>query len=140
MAEELALTVEQSDALAAMGIQANQLTALLRGDPTAYALPTESEHGVGIIRIVHGRLESGILAVKDPGGGVKTLARFRGASQRVARAFSLAELELFGAEIINAELREMLLRRGFQEKSLPCPEELGGGTMTVLTRMFPVRT
>jgi hypothetical protein len=124
-----------------LGVAVEQVPALLRGDPIAYGLRTESEPGVGIIRMVHPRLKSGILAIKDPGGGVKTLARFRSASQRVAKAFQLAELELFGAEIIeiNADLKEMLYRQGFEEKSEPCPEELGGGTMNVLAKVFPVR-
>jgi hypothetical protein len=53
--------------------------------------------------------------------------------------FGLTELELFGAAITNDELREILLRQGYQTRTEQCPDELGGGTVEILTRVYPVR-
>jgi hypothetical protein len=51
----------------------------------------------------------------------------------------LTELELFGAAIINDQLREILLRHGYQIRTEQCPDELGGGTVEILARVYPVR-
>ena len=42
-----------------------------------YELPTETEPGIALVQKVGTRLRSGIVAVNDPGGGVKTLGQFR---------------------------------------------------------------
>jgi hypothetical protein len=138
MDETSPLTPEQRAALVALGLDEEQIARFLRGEAVAYLLATESEPGVAIIQRTPGRLRSGIVEVTDPGGGVKTFARFRGQSRRIAASFGLTELELFGAEVLNLKLSELLLNQGFERKTEPCPEALGGGEMTILSRVFPV--
>jgi len=132
------LTPEQQAALAALGLGDEQIAQFLQGAAVAYLLPTATDQGAAIVQRVGVRLRSGIVEVNDPGGGVRTLARFRGQSRRVAAAFGLAELELFGAEVMNPRLADLLVKRGFEQKTEPCPDALGGGEMTILARVFPV--
>ncbi len=132
-------TPEQVRALLDLGVSEEQITDFLSGRPVVYSLPTESEPGIAIVQAVGSRLRSGIVAIKDLGGGVKMLARFRGRSHRVAAHFGLTEVELFGAAVTNRELRELLLRQGYQSQTEPCPDDLGGGTVETLARVYPVR-
>jgi hypothetical protein len=131
-------TPEQQAALVAVGLGEEQIARFRQGEAVAYLLATETEPGIAILQRVGSRLRSGIVEVNDPGGGVKTLARFRGQARRIAASFGLTELELFGAEVINQKLSELLLNQGFERKTEPCPEALGGGEMTILSRVFPV--
>jgi hypothetical protein len=130
------LTPEQRAALVGLGLSDELIARFLRGEAVAYPLTTESEPGIAIIQRTERRLRSGIVEVRDPGGGVKTFARFRGHSRQIAALFGLAELELFGAEVINETLAEVLINQRFERKTEPCPEELGGGEMTILSRVF----
>lgn len=132
-------TPEQVNVLLDLGVKFDQIPEFVGGRPVVYGLPTESEPGVAIVQMVGSRLRSGIVTIKDPGGGLKTFVRFRGRSVRVAAQFGLTELELFGAAITNDELREILLRQGYQSRTEQCPDELGGGTVEILTRVHPVR-
>jgi hypothetical protein len=97
MSEATSPTPEQENALVALGVNKEQISALLSGRAVVYSLPTEGDPGIAIVQIIGSRLRSGVVAIKDPGGGLKTLARFRGRSNSVARLLSLTELELFGA-------------------------------------------
>jgi hypothetical protein len=128
----------QKEALKALGIPDDRVADVLNGIAVAYPLETDQRPGIAVIQLVPPRLRSGIVALSDRGGGVKTLARFRARSVNLARAFALEEIELFGAAIVNQELRAVLLRRGFREESISVPEELGGGTTTILTRVYRV--
>ena len=56
----------------------------------------------------------------------------------LARALNATELELFGGAVINRHLEALLLRQGFARATDAIPEELGGGTMEILTRVFPL--
>lgn len=128
----------QREALVALGIPDHRVADLVNGVAVACPLETEQTPGIAVIQLAPPRLRCGIVALRNPGGGVKTLARFRARSLNLARVFGLEELELFGVAIINDDLRAMLLRRGFREESISVPEALGGGVATILTRVFRV--
>ena len=132
------LQPSQRQALAALGIPEDRVADVLNGMAVAYPLETEQTPGIAIIQLAQPRLRSGVVEITDRGGGVKTLARFRAKSLNVARAFMLEEIEFFGAAVVNADLRDMLLRRGFHEETSPVPEELGGGAVTILTRVYRI--
>jgi hypothetical protein len=68
-----------------------------------------------------------------------TFFRFRSQSLRAAAAFGVSALEPFGAEVINPKITRMLAKHGYQELKDRCPDDLGGGTMRILSRVFPVQ-
>lgn len=113
MDEATDLTPEQSEARAELDFGSDQVFAFLKGEAVVYLLQTDSEPGIAILQRVGVRLRSGVVEVCDPGGGLKTFARFRGRSRRVAVAFGLAEVELFGAAVVNQKLAGILASRGY---------------------------
>ena len=130
---------EHVEALTALGLRTDQFPTFLRGEIVVYAPPTEGQPGVAVLQKTSTRLRSGIVEIADPGGGgARTFLRFRGRSQRIAALFGLAELELFGAAVVNARLEQVLLSRGFVRRTGACPDQLGGGEMEILTRVFPL--
>jgi hypothetical protein len=131
-------TAPQRAALLELALREEDVAAFVEGIMVVYYLPTESEPAVAVVQKSGARLRSGIVAIKDPGGGIKTLARFRGRSRAVAKAFQLRELELFGAAIINDRL-ELILARRFTPAQILCPDELGdAGYLDILTKVFEV--
>lgn len=84
------------------------------------------------------RLRNGIIDINDVGGGLGDLVRFRSRSVEVAMALGVSRVELFGAALINPKLEALLLRHGFTAATEVVPEELGGGTIGIVTRVFPV--
>ena len=125
-------------ALEILGLDPFHAQALLRGDAVVYQFPTESEAGIAMIQRVGRRLRSGIIEINDIGGGVKDFLVFRHRSEVIARALAANELELFGGAVINQKLADLLLRQGFQRGEDAVPEELGGGTMEILFKVFDV--
>jgi len=57
----------------------------------------------------------------------------------VAILFRLTELEVFGFAVINPQLRAMLERQQFAPRVERCLDELGGGTVEILARVYPVK-
>jgi len=139
MNEAGGLSPEQVDAVVALGVQDTQLSRVRGGEAIVYPLATETGHGIAMLQLVESRLRSGIVQVTDPGGGLLTFFRFRGRSMRAAAAFGVSELELFGAEIINPRIANILTGHGYQSVKDRCPDELGGGTMMIFSRVFPVQ-
>ena len=125
-------------ALRNLGLDPSQVEAFLRGDAVVYQLPTRGEPGIAMIQSTGSRLRSGIIEINDVGGGVKDFLVFRGRSEAVARALGATELELFGGAVINPKLESVLLRRSFRRGEDAVPEELGGGTMEILFKVFAV--
>ena len=105
-------TPAQSAALKDLGLTEGDITAFLEGKFVVYYLPTGSDPAIALIQKSGARLRSGIYVIRDPGGGVKTLARFRGQSRKVAKLFCLNELELFGVAVTNEKLETMLALSG----------------------------
>jgi hypothetical protein len=132
------LRLSQLRALRELGLDAPQRRAFLRGEVVLYYSPTRAEPAVAVAQLVGIRLRSGMIAIRDVGGGLGVLARFRTRSHAVARACGASEVELFGAAFINQRLEALLLRQGFARATEPVPEELGGGTMEIVTKLFPV--
>jgi len=63
-------TIEQEDALLELGLKRVQIPEFLSGRTVVCQLPTEGEPGVAMVQMVDLRLRSGIVSIKDPGGGV----------------------------------------------------------------------
>ncbi len=135
----MSATPAQCAALQDLGLTQQDIAAFLEDRVVVYYLPTESEPGIAIVQRSGSRLRSGIFVLNDPGGGVKTLFRFRGRSRAIAKAFGLAELELFGIAVINEKLERILLAHGFTRDEIVCPDELGDiGGEGILTKLFAV--
>src|SRR5688572_30345575 len=99
------LTDDQRAALTDLGVTGDRAAAFLRGEAVAVPLECESSTGIAILQRLTGRLRGGVVEINDPGGGIKTLARFRGRCQVLAARLGLSELELFGVAVINPKLR-----------------------------------
>jgi hypothetical protein len=132
------LTTDQANSLQALGLREQEVDRFLKGFPVAFSLPTESSPGIGVAQRRAPRLRAGIVELHDPGGGVKTLARFRRRAFDVAISFGLSEVELFGAAIINGKLADLLARQEFDEMDDQCPDELGDEIMTIRAKVFAV--
>jgi hypothetical protein len=132
------LDPDEIAALGAFGLQEEDCREFAEGKPIVFPLETEGEPGIAVIELCGDRLCCGVIEIRDPGGGLKSLLRFRGRCVTLARALGLYEFELFGAEIVNPKLEALLQRRGFLRRDRECPESLGGGTMEVLYRVETV--
>ena len=125
-------------ALLDLGLDLSQIERFARGEEVTYCLPTETDPGIAMIDRIGDRLRSGVLEIDDPGGGHRDLTGFRDRSQAVAIALGVSELELFGGAVINERIEQILLRRGFQNVEAAIPDDLGGGKMMILTKVFKV--
>jgi hypothetical protein len=132
------LSPEQNRALARIGLAPEQFHDFAKGQVVVFEFSTESVPGIGIVQIVGLKLRCGIFQIKDPGGGVKSLLRFRNSANDLAKAFGANELELFGAAIVNERLEQLLLRQAFVRRTVPCPDDLGGGEVEILSKVWPV--
>jgi hypothetical protein len=125
-------------ALDGLGLEPSRFEGFLRGEAVVYQFPTWNEPGIALVQLVGNRLRSGIIEINDLGGGVMDFLGFRDRSERLARALAANELELFGGAVINRRLEDLLIRRGFQRSEDAVPDELGGGTMEILFKVFAV--
>ncbi len=131
-------TRAQVQALHDLGLSRAQRRTFFQGLVTVYYFPSGSEPAIAVIHLAGDKVRSGIIDIHDVGGGLGDLARFRKRSLAVARAFGAARLELFGGAFINPRLEALLLRQGYAQATEAVPEELGGGTIEIVTRVFPV--
>ena len=127
-----------TQALNGLGLEPSRFEAFLRFEAVVYQFPTWSEPGIALVQLVGNRLRSGIIEINDLGGGLKDFLGFRDRSERLARALAVNELELFGGAVFNRRLEDLLIRRGFQRSEDAVPDELGGGTMEILFKVFAV--
>ncbi len=123
-----------------LGVDRAARRAFFAGRAVLFSLPTTGgEPILGAVQYGSGRLRCGIISIRALSGeGASAFARFRQQSLAVARAFGASELELFGGAIVNPRIEAMLLRQGFIRATEIVPDELGGGTMEILTRVFSV--
>lgn len=133
------MTAEQERALRSLNVSTEAFEALERGKMIAVDLDTHGgEQGIAAIQITAEVLRCGIIAISDPGGGLPTFLQFRRKAFHLAKAFGHAEVMFFGASIINARLKELLVRHGFRVAHLEVPANLGGGIMEVCERVYPI--
>ena len=129
----------QQAALTGLGIARENFEAFASGLFVSFEFPTESSPAIALASKDARRLRSGLLVLNDPGGGYKTLARFRSRSIDVARAFSLDELELFGAAVSNPDVERMLLRQSFSARTIEIRLKSSGERLDVISRVFQVK-
>jgi len=132
------LDSDEMAALGAFGLQEGECAGFTEGEPIVFPLETEGEPGIALIQFRGNQLRCGIIEIRDPGGGLKSLLRFRGRCRALAHALGLYEFEVFGAAIVNPRLEALLQRRGFVRRDDECPEVLGGGSMEILYRIESV--
>ena len=115
--------------------------AFFSGDWVAYQTPsTGGIPTLAAIRLEGQTLRSGIISIKNLSGtGLQDFIRFRAQSLSVAKAFGASEAQIFGGAFINQELEASLLRVGFRPSTGVVPDALGGGTMEILSRVYPIR-
>jgi hypothetical protein len=126
--------------LSEIGLSSEQLERISSGREVAFDFPVEIPIGVALIQVTPDLLRCGILEINYPGGGLSALLQFRNRSFELARSIGLERVELFGMAVTNSTLRDVLLRKSFVARMVPCPEDLGGGSeqVEVLAREFIV--
>ena len=137
------------DLLSSLGLTETQQDIFFDRMPVVYSMQTQSELGIGMIRLVDDkRLRHGIIEIEDPGNGIRVFGQFRAKTLDLAKNLGLSEVELFGAAVINPKLKGMLSRRGFERQVEAIPDDLGDelkeelgqdGDMEILTRTFQVQ-
>ena len=131
-------TDDQRAALDALGIAEDRRQALLRGEATTSLFGGGASPMVIVAQLRPPRLRAGVIEINASGRGMYMLLEFRSACEDLARSFELTELELFGAAVVNARLDSVLRQHGFELAVDACPDDLGGGTMEIRSRVFPV--
>jgi len=128
----------QIRALRAFGLDRGQRRAFLRDGTAVFHFPTQGEPAIAMIQWRDERLRCGIITISHVGGGFRDFSRFRDRAFAVAKAFSLAQVELFGAAVTNPRLETLLLRHGFARRTEEVPQILGGGIMETIGRVLQV--
>jgi hypothetical protein len=131
-------TDDQRATLDALYIPDDRRPALLRGEAITALFGTGGSPLVIVVQLRPPRLRGGVIEVNAPGRGMFMLLEVRAACEHLARAFELTELELFGAAVLNTKLADVQRRHGFEVTVDACPDDLGGGTMEILTQVFSV--
>jgi hypothetical protein len=129
----------QQAALTGLGIARENFDAFASGLFVSFEFPTESSPAIALASKGERRLRSGILVLNDPGGGYRTLARFRSRSIDLARSLALDELELFGAAVSNPDVERMLLRQSFSAMTIDIRLKSGDERLDVISRVFKVK-
>lgn len=133
----MALSKEQTDALAELGVLPSAFADFERGEWVKFAFPTQGGDAVeGFVRLDQGELASQILWVSnpDPQQAAKAFLVFFKRTAAVARAFGLQEVELQGGEVINEDVATHLENSGFAKKTINAPAAAGGGLQDVYWR------
>jgi hypothetical protein len=97
-----------------------------------------------VMQLEGNTLKSGIFTIKFPEGtppaqSAFAFAQFKTQSIRVAKAAGATQIELAGIAITNPDVAAALSKQGFTPKIVDVPAALGGGSVQVLTKTFPVR-
>lgn len=134
-----------------LGVSDSDVGLFLEGKPVAFRMPTTGgSPTIGILRLHEDRLESGIsdLYISPAarsgapgvgrGAGATAIGKWRSISMELCRILGIAQVEFYGADIVNHEIVDMLVRRGFTYAIKELPESLGGGDVEVFTKTFPV--
>ncbi len=136
------MTRAQIDALAAMGIEREHFGRVLAGCSVSFDMPavTDTQQVMGgFVQLTPDSVASGVVLVRDVGGGMATLLAFRRRANALARAFDRPFVDFMGCELKNERLGRLLVRNGFEPATVEVPEVFGGGMMDVLTKRFDTR-
>ncbi len=131
-------TLAQLRALRNFGLDRAARREFFSGRPATF-LSTTAGSPIGVLQLQGSRLSAGIFQINAPGMGLRAFTQFRSASTQLARTLGATELELGGIAVTNPNVTATLLRMGFTARTATVPESLGGGTVEVITRVFPVR-
>jgi hypothetical protein len=139
-------------ALRKLGVSETDMTIFLAGEPVAFRMPTAGgSPTIGILRTCTSHLESGIIDLyinpdarsgapgTGRGAGARAIGEWRSISMELCRSLGIMQVELYGADIVNHDIMDMLARRQFIYGLREVPESLGGGEVEVLARIFPVK-
>lgn len=136
------LTKAQEAQLLSLGVGKHDFGLFLMGRPVLFEMPavTDTQEALGgFVKLTDDAIASGIILVKDQGGGATSLFAFRKRTFEVARAFDRPHVDFLGCEIKNHRLGRLLARQGFEPATVDVPEDLGGGTMAVMHKRYDTR-
>ena len=134
-------TLSQVRTLRDIGVSQEGRRAFFNGETVQFRYPTVGGEDVyGFLQSQDGRLTSQLFSINNTAGGAPAAFRkFVSDSQSIARSLGLSEVELQGGSVINPDLAKALASRGFQPKTVPVPDVLGGGTQEVLYKTINVK-
>jgi hypothetical protein len=138
---EITLTVAQAKALNTLGVNQQDRRAFLNGGVVGFQYATKGGDPVeGFLNYDGSKLTSQLFSIKnsDPTAAAKAFLQFRNGSFALARSLNLNSVELQGGSVINNQVKDFLLRQGFQPKTVSVPEALGGGTQEVYSKDVPL--
>jgi hypothetical protein len=123
-------TISQQRALQNLGLSIEEANELVAGKLILTHIGNPGgEDTVVLAQFANGRLSVGIQSIEDASGtGARAFGTFRALAFDIARALGVNEVDLFGAQIINPEVRAMLIRQGFRPATV---EEFNIFTKTV---------
>jgi hypothetical protein len=133
-----AITLSMVRELRDFGMDQATRRAFLQGEMVAFEATTATSP-IAVMQHGGDRLSAGIFQIAAPGQGVRAFSEFRSASRSIGKSLGAKELELGGIAIRNPDLRASLMRSGFTEGIAPVPEALGGGTVSTVSKVFPIR-
>ena len=140
-ATRAAALTQQVKALRSLGLDRAARRAFFEGKPVVGQLPTAGgDATIVTLQLGENRLTAGIFSVhNEAGGGLQAFTEFRGQARALAQGLGVDELELQGQAVINPRIEALLRRQGFESKTVDVPEDLGGGTVDVFSKVFSVR-
>ena len=136
------LSIAQSEVLLALGVRPGDVGPFERGEVVSFGYPTAGGEPLeGFVYLDPARwphpsgLVSQVLFVSNPlpWAAFRAMLQFRDRSIAVARALGLQQVELQAGTVINPAVRTMLIRRGFQLRTVQAPANLGGGPQEVFS-------
>ncbi len=133
------------DLLRQLGVDSSDIADFMAGRPALFQfrMPGQSllEGAGGGVQLVGNRLVAGISNIGDEGGtGARLFGRFRDLARQLARVCGADELQLYGSNVINQELRELLIRRGFTPGRIQNPASSNPNMqIDVLTKIERIR-
>jgi hypothetical protein len=134
-------TLSQVRALRNLGVDKAARRRFFQGEMVHGSFTTKSGASVeAFLQMQNDRLVSQLFYITSNKGATGTASRafvqFRHQSRTLARSLGLRKLELQGGSVMNPDVERFLLRQGFKSKTMPVPDELGGGSQEVLYRLF----
>jgi hypothetical protein len=135
------VTDAQASALTKLGVSQEDQLPFMNGQIVGFQYPTVGGDDVyGFLQYQSGSLTSQLFSINNTAGGAANAFRqFVGGSNGLAASLGLDSVELQGGSVINPELANALLSRGFVPKVVPVPDALGGGAQEVLSKVVPVK-
>ena len=132
--------LSQLRSLRSLGVNRTARREFFEGKVVEFRFPTSAGDDVfGFVNLDGDTLVSQIFSINNTAGGApQAFRKFLVDSKALAKNLGLTKVELQGGSLINSDLAEALLNRGFSPKKVAIPDALGGGTQEVLFKVIDV--